>query len=256
MSTRLRASRSVRLTLRARLTWVLHLFKACVKQHHRELTPYLRGFIPNDGVVLDVGGHAGQFAKLFARLARDGHVYTVEPGSYALSILRPAVRLNRLSNVTILPIGLGDVPGYETLSVPIKQSGSIGFGLGHIACDGALHDGDPSLRHTISLTTIDELVEKIGLARLDFIKADIEGFELRMARGARRTLSRFRPALMLEVNARKLARAGGSLEALYTFFGLREYGAYRLDPERHAFVLVDPTFSGDVFFFPRERSRP
>jgi len=44
---------------RARLTWLAHLFKACFKQHHRELRAPLSRFIGPDAVVFDVGAHAG-----------------------------------------------------------------------------------------------------------------------------------------------------------------------------------------------------
>ncbi len=166
-------SSSTRLSSRARLTWLAHLYKSCVKQHHRELITSLRRFIPEDAVVLDAGGHAGQFAKLFARMAPNGHVYTVEPGSYALSIMRPAIRFNRLRNITILPIGLSDSPGTATLHLPIKKSGSIGYGLGHIAGITKQPARRPTISDTISLTTIDRVASSENLKRLDFIKSDI-----------------------------------------------------------------------------------
>ena len=54
----------------------------------------------------------------------------------------------------------------------------------------------------MALTTIDCVVETLGLDRLDFIKADIEGWELRLLRGSERTLKRFRPRLLLEFKLR------------------------------------------------------
>jgi len=62
------------LTFRQKLTWCAHFFKAATKQHHREMLPLLRRYIGADAVVIDVGAHAGQFAKLFAGLAVRGHV--------------------------------------------------------------------------------------------------------------------------------------------------------------------------------------
>lgn|GEM_PF-1834066 len=106
------------------LTWLAHLFKAIAKQHHRAMLPVLRRLIPTDGVVLDVGAHAGQFTKLFAGIARDGQVIAVEPGAYARSILRPALALNRVRNVVTVPVGLSDRSGVSILSVPIKRRGS------------------------------------------------------------------------------------------------------------------------------------
>ena len=57
------------LTLRAKLTYVAHLVKGVCKQHHVWMTFLLRKFIKSDSIILDIGGHSGQYAKLLARLA-------------------------------------------------------------------------------------------------------------------------------------------------------------------------------------------
>ena len=46
-------------------------------------------------------------------------------------------------------------------------------------------------------TTIDKLVEELGIERVDFIKADIEGEELNMLKGARKTIEKFKPKLAI-----------------------------------------------------------
>jgi FkbM family methyltransferase len=247
-------SSPARLSNRAHLTWFAHLFKSCVKQHHRELITPLRRFIPEDAVVLDVGGHAGQFAKLFARMAPKGHVYTFEPGSYALSILRPAIRFNNLRNITILPEGLSDSPGTATLHVPVKKSGSIGYGLGHIAGITKQRARRPTISDTISLTTIDRFASSENLTRLDFIKADIEGWEFRMIVGGEQTLSRFRPSLMVEVASETLARAGDTPDSLFSYFASINYDGYIWEPDSQRFHPVEVAQNNDVFFVPSERS--
>ena len=50
---------------------------------------------------------------------------------------------------------------------------------------------------SIETTTIDDFVRKNNLPRVDFIKADIEGFERHMLAGAQETLARFAPKLAL-----------------------------------------------------------
>jgi len=69
---------------RRRLTgsFLAHLFKATAQQHHRALAATIARFVPAEAVVFDVGAHAGQYTKLFARTASAGRVYAVEPGSY------------------------------------------------------------------------------------------------------------------------------------------------------------------------------
>jgi FkbM family methyltransferase len=63
--------------------------------------------------------------------------------------------------------------------------------LSHIAAITEHRAHRPSISDPISLTTIDRFVVSEDLERLDFIKADIEGWELRMIVGAEQTLLRF-----------------------------------------------------------------
>jgi hypothetical protein len=53
----------------------------------------------------------------------------------------------------------------------------------------------------VPVTTLDGLVERLGLARLDFVKIDVEGFETEVLDGAARSFERFRPIVFAEFNA-------------------------------------------------------
>jgi FkbM family methyltransferase len=208
--------------VKQRWGWFAHVYKACAQQHHLELRPLFAPLIPADGVVLDIGAHAGQFAKLFARLAPRGRVYAFEPSPYALSILRLAVRTNGLKNIVIEPLGLSDAPGVARLSTPIKRRGDVGFGLAHL---GEADRPGGHIAHEVRLTTLDQACG--GLERVDFIKIDIEGWELPALRGGAATLARFRPAIFAEVNHRHLARAGATPEELWAFLEALGYQASR-----------------------------
>lgn len=209
-------------TFRARITYCLHLFKALARQHHEELTPLLKPYIPRDAIIVDVGAHAGQFSKLFSKMAPDGHVYAFEPGAYALSILRKVKTVHRLKNVTIAPFGLSDTAGEAVLHTPIKSSGSLGFGLSSLGTA----DSQRRMHSTsIALTTLDTYFTQNPPRKIDFIKADIEGWELNMLRGGQETLRRFRPTIMIEVNNDALTLAGTSKQALEDFMASIGYEA-------------------------------
>ena len=53
-------------------SFLAHLLKATTQQHHRALTPTIARLVPPTAVVFDVGAHAGQYTKLFARAANHG----------------------------------------------------------------------------------------------------------------------------------------------------------------------------------------
>ncbi|MGH7091247.1 MAG: FkbM family methyltransferase [Stellaceae bacterium] len=230
--------------LRLNPGFVAHLFKAMAQQHHRALAPLLKPFIPDDAVVIDVGAHAGQFTKLFARLAPKGRVYAVEPQSYARAILRIALRINRLRNAAVVALALDARPGVALLHLPVKRSGSYGFGLAHLKAAGETGTG---VEEAVGVATLDALVAALGLERLDFIKADIEGHELGLIEGARQTFARFHPALLLEHDRSRLARAGANLDVLWqTLIGLG-YHPYAANAPRTP--LAAPA-DGDVLWLP------
>ncbi|HEX2151811.1 MAG TPA: FkbM family methyltransferase [Stellaceae bacterium] len=225
-----------------------HLFKAVAKQHHRELIPLFRGLLGEDAVVFDVGAHAGQFTKLFARLAAKGFVFAVEPQSYARRILAAAIRCNRLDNVAILPMALGERPGVGLLSVPIKASGSYGFGLATL---GTIARHRECEREAVAIATLDQCVATLGLHRLDLVKADIEGGELAMLKGAQRTLETLRPALYLELDERHLSRSGGTLAEAWGFLVRYGYRACDPAPGCNRAPISEPR-GGDILWLPME----
>lgn len=241
------------LSFRQRLTWGAHLFKALFYQYHREFAERIAPLVPEDGVIVDVGAHSGQFAKLFSRMVPKGKVHAFEPGGYALSILRPVVRLRRLRNVEIVAAGLSDMPGSEVLNVPLKKRGTLGFGLAHI---GAELSGRDVVSQEVRLTTLDLFVHENHLARLDLMKVDIEGWEPHFLRGACETIARFRPSALIEVSPKQLAQSGSTPEEIFSIFeplGYRifktfEHEAYRLHPAEG--------FGGaaDYLFVPEEKA--
>ena len=130
-----------------------------------------------------------------------------------------------------------------TLSTPIKRSGSLGFGL---ATFGGV--GRSVLRQDVTATTIDEIVRSRNLTRLDLIKLDIEGWELRALIGASDVLEKFHPALFMEVNDRQLARAGDDADSLFNFLSQLGYEGYVVAADGTHLVLRSAPCEGDIFF--------
>jgi FkbM family methyltransferase len=226
-------------------SFLAHLFKAAAKQHHRALAPTFARLIPADAVVFDVGAHAGQYTKLFARSAPGGRVYAFEPGSYARSILRIVVWLHRLDNVTVMPMALGAASGIAPMTVPVKRRGSLGFGLAHLGAPQARWQA--VAEEFVPVATIDATVAALALDRLDFIKADVEGWELRLLHGGAGALRRFRPRLLIEFSEAHLARAGDRLADAFSYLSRLGYAGFRLEPGGRLAPLDAPA-DGDFWF--------
>jgi hypothetical protein len=68
----------------------------------------------------------------------------------------------------------------------------------------------------VCLVSLDDYLDRHPLSRLDAVKIDVEGAEVRVLRGARRTVERFRPVIVFEVCPMWLARSGTSVEELFS----------------------------------------
>ena len=229
---------------RGYLTYSAHLFKAIFRKYHQELIPIFKQYIPKDACIIDVGAHAGQFTKMFLNIQPNAHIHAFEPASYTRSILSCMKSLHRLNNVTIVPLGLGDKTSELTLNIPIKSSGSLGYGLSHI---GEIKEDEKRLTYqeTISIITLDDYIKDNNVERVDFIKADIEGWELRMLAGASKTLKKHKPVLFLEINDQFLGRAGDSAKTMLDFLRDHKYDIFILDNNDGNYALRELSDQAD-----------
>ncbi|MCR9257317.1 MAG: FkbM family methyltransferase [Alphaproteobacteria bacterium] len=243
----------VPLSPRARLAWLAHLFKAIVKQHHREMLPAFSHVLGPGSVVVEAGAHAGQFTKLMASVVANGRILALEPSSYAYDVLSKAMALKGLSSVTIRRIAVSSQEGTAQLTIPLKPNGVVRFGLSHFG-------GQPG-QHTdvwteeVPCITVDRLVEQEGLERVDLLKADIEGWEFEMIKGAGKVLERFRPALFLEMDPARIVRAGSSVDAFWAHLVGLGYRGFTYDPDQGRFRPASEGQAGDIWFFHKSDSR-
>ncbi len=192
-----------------------HLLKVMTRKHHTEMRGVLSRYINPESVVFDVGGHAGQFTKLFSDMASSGQVFVFEPAIYSRSILQIMASMKFLQNVYILPFGLSNKVKHAEIYTPVKKSGSLGYGLAFVGSDENYNR--QVIASDIILSTIDHVVNTLAIKKVDFIKADIEGSELKMLRGAENTLRQFHPVLMIELNDESLARNRNTSRQLMDF---------------------------------------
>jgi hypothetical protein len=95
--------------------------------------------------------------------------------------------------VQVHKLGMSDSEGTATMSLNIKNSGAA-----HIISNG----GD------IIITTIDNFCKSKKVEKIDFIKIDVEGYELFVLRGGENIIRKSKPVLLIEINPPTLKRIG------------------------------------------------
>ena len=204
-----------------------------------EMLSALLSYLRPGGVAVDVGANTGMFAVpiALATREREGQLIAFEPVPSNIEWLRHNLILNQcLSCATILQIGLSDHSG-ET-EIVLADDFTTGASVGNAVIAG--RDFWPKFsRQKIQLETLDRIQEVEGI-RVDVIKVDIEGHEHKFLAGARATLERNRPAILMEANRPHYERQGLDFDALIPTLLPRDYVPAIQD-------------GADVLFVPRER---
>lgn len=140
---------------------------------------------PGD-IVIDVGSFIGAYAlKASKYVGERGIVVAVEPHPKNYELLKYNVELNKARKVICLNLALMSYRGTVRLYYPRESSeySSIVF-----PADSYVD---------VKCETLDNLVKKLRLKRVDFVKMDVEGVELEVLKGGEETLETYKPKLSI-----------------------------------------------------------
>ncbi|MCE2919962.1 MAG: FkbM family methyltransferase [Acetobacteraceae bacterium] len=157
-------------------------------------------YIQPGSVIFDIGANIGLTTCMFSKVASQTRVFSFEPSPEAFGYLTQTIAENALENVAAHQFAFG------------AQSGSISFTVN--AFSGAashLAPAGKSLGQGNTLVEVQDLnsfIEREKISRLDFIKIDVEGFELDVLEGGVEALKRLRPIVFLEFNSFTLIAYG------------------------------------------------
>ena len=161
-------------------------------------------------VFIDVGANDGYYTLFAARrVGPAGRVIAVEPSSRERAHLQRNLGRNGLENVQVVAAALGAQAGFVDLHL------AHGVHAGHNTLGDFAHDDVVrASSERVPLETLDAVVAKQGLSRVDMVKIDVEGGEAGVVAGARQVLSASRPVLLMELNERALHAQGQSADSL------------------------------------------
>ncbi len=187
---------------------------------------HLPQLVGEGNVCLDLGANLGYYARPLAeRVGPGGRVYAVEPVPVFGRVLRRNLR--GLRNVEVLPYALGEENGTVTMgNDSVRTQGYLGTGQNFVG-KGAER---AALRFEVQMRRGSELFAR--LERLDFIKCDVEGYELPILRDLRPLIERFRPTVLIETG-------GENRREVVALFERMGYRGYTLDGGREVALTAD-----------------
>lgn len=141
-------------------------------------------------VAVDVGAHVGLWSMWLTRLF--ARVEAFEP----VPLHRALFARNVEGAYRLHPVALGERAGTINLEVPLETTGNAHVAIGR-RHPGTKHVPDPD-RHYVVREVPMRTLDAFAFTEVDFVKVDVEGYELPVLKGARETLLACRPVVVVE----------------------------------------------------------
>jgi len=153
----------------------------------------LARFINQGNIVIDAGSFIGTHSRAFSSMVgQKGEVHAFEPNKNIIPFLEANAKRSQFLNIVIHPYALGE--NYARMALINGCTENQG------SCRLADCDKDND-QYTVEVRPLDTC----GIKKVDFIKADVEGMELALLKGADGLISFSKPVIFVEANSLEVA---------------------------------------------------
>jgi len=205
---------------------------------------FIRKLIRKGDVVIDIGANLGYYSRLFAKLVgSEGKVFSVEPVSLFRKILN--INTSGFKNTTIIPYALGKEDNKSILMGIPKSNKYLRHGLTRVL--------DTNENETFEYTFTEKMFTPAtlfgNLERCDYIKCDVEGYEIHIIPQLEFLLKPFQPIIQIEIETVNRKSIGDFLSSLsYSAFYLKDELLFPVEEKQEE-------IDGDLFFVPQGKMK-
>lgn len=139
----------------------------------------------------DVGAHTGETLAMLGRYFPQATIHSFEPDPESFSLLQQVAR--QFPKASIYPLAMGDQP---QTSILLQNRASMTNSILEVSpeCQGQPHANLVQKVGEVPITvaTLDQFCSTHNIDRIDFLKTDCQGFDLRVLKGASGLLAKRR----------------------------------------------------------------
>jgi FkbM family methyltransferase len=198
----------------------------------RNLTEVIGMQLAPDMTFIDIGANCGTYTVIGAsKVGAQGRVIAIEASPRLAELLHETVAMNGFAeSCEVLRCAAGAKAEMVVLHEFANRKGGNTL-LPHIAETARERHGEAVTTTEIECRTLDAIIAERSVERIDLVKIDVEGFEREVLLGARETLARFRPKLIVEWHNAFFHGRPEAARALYDLLtGPLGYGLHRIEP--------------------------
>ena len=155
---------------------------------------WIKEVLTNDSVFMDVGANVGAYLFTLENHLKPENIFAFEPNQQLFK------RLGRLfPKVNLFSVALSDISTVAEFKIPVINGEKV-HTRGTLQTSIKEKNEEKTILQKVEVKPLDEL--NLNLKNLDFIKIDVEGNEMQTLRGAQKTIKKYKPILMVEMEQR------------------------------------------------------
>jgi FkbM family methyltransferase len=214
--------------------------------HEKEQLDFSKNLIRNAQVV-DCGANTGSHSLFYSAFAKN--VLAIEASKIKTKELQNRISLNNINNVVLLNCGVGSS---DNVSMPFYESQGDNEGVSSFVEDFSVQN---SLSGNVLIRTLDSIINEQKIAKVNYIKIDVEGFDYEVLKGAENIIKRDEPVIQIEFSPRDHKK----LEEFLSKYPM--YEARNLIVNRPFFIFnryrgktikFKPSLRSEVLLFPQK----
>ncbi len=191
---------------------------------------FWRSWIKPGMTVIDVGANVGVYTFSAARkVGPEGRVLAVEPFSGCVRCLQETCRINQLPWVTIC---VGAASNHNGTLQLLLHSGSE---LNKVVPNDVVANLPTGLFEEVNCFTLDSLIERENLEKVNFLKIDAEGHEMAVLEGSNQILAQFEPIILYE----NIEVGQSSNNQVAEYLNNKGYKLFQYQPYRQELIPVN-----------------
>lgn len=157
---------------------------------------YLKELVKPGFVCVDIGANVGYYSVFLSQHAgSEGRVYAIEPVPMFGNVFLRNTEKFALNNITLYRCALGSERKEVTLGTPMID-GVFRHGLTKIIEN---NQEENAQTYSAQMEIADQLFEPLN--KIDFLKCDVEGYEVVLFPQMLRTLERCKPLIQIEISS-------------------------------------------------------
>jgi len=169
--------------------------------HERDTTKFISKYLKKNMICLDIGANIGYYSTLYGQIVgKSGLVIAVEPSPLNFRYLKKNLEFLKISNSKLYNYACGEKNGTVNFLVDSRAN----------KCKVVSKNTEPNSKNKIivvPIRTINSIIEEAKVDRIDFLKIDVEGYEMKTLEGAWESIGKFKPTIQIELHINRLGES-------------------------------------------------